>query len=313
MSELSVERVGNGPLLTPASHPSLGTNLNGPTLIRVPDWVKKPLGRYYLYFAHHQGKFIRLAYADEVRGPYTVHAPGVLPIAETPFKGHIASPELIVDHAARRIGMLYHGAGPTEPNATGHGQVMAYAESADGLAFRSERRYLAESYLRVFRRDGWWYGFSGGAYRRFSRSRSLNEPFEPGPVLEIKGEAFSAAPEGTEIDRIYRIRHVAFQLHGDRLTIYYSNVGDAPERIKRTVVELGGDWTTWKGGPVQEVLRPERSWEGAEEPLVASVGGAKHHPVNELRDPFVFEENGRCWLFYTVAGEQGIALGELRI
>jgi hypothetical protein len=28
-----------------------GKNINGPSLINVPDWVKAPLGKYYLYFA----------------------------------------------------------------------------------------------------------------------------------------------------------------------------------------------------------------------------------------------------------------------
>ncbi|NET62179.1 MAG: hypothetical protein F6K47_40550, partial [Symploca sp. SIO2E6] len=34
-----------------------GSNINGPSLIRVPEWIENPLGRYYLYFAHHQGKY----------------------------------------------------------------------------------------------------------------------------------------------------------------------------------------------------------------------------------------------------------------
>jgi hypothetical protein len=36
----------------------MGSNINGPSLIRVPDWVPDPLGRYYLYFAHHHGTYI---------------------------------------------------------------------------------------------------------------------------------------------------------------------------------------------------------------------------------------------------------------
>jgi hypothetical protein len=40
-------------------------NINWPSLIRVPDWVEDPLGRYYLYFSHHKGNHIRLAYADD--------------------------------------------------------------------------------------------------------------------------------------------------------------------------------------------------------------------------------------------------------
>jgi hypothetical protein len=38
-------------------------------VIRVPDWVENPLGAYYLYFAHHKGDHIRLAYARDPAGP----------------------------------------------------------------------------------------------------------------------------------------------------------------------------------------------------------------------------------------------------
>ena len=34
-------------------------------------------------------------------------------------------------------------------------------------------------------------------------------------------------------------------------------------------------------------------------------------PVNQLRDPAIFEEGGRIFLLYAIAGEQGIAIGEL--
>jgi hypothetical protein len=34
-------------------------------------------------------------------------------------------------------------------------------------------------------------------------------------------------------------------------------------------------------------------------------------PVNELRDPAVFELDDQLWLLYSVAGEQGIALARL--
>ena len=43
-------------------------NINGPSLIRVPTWIEHPLGRYYLYFAHHKGEYIRLSYADRLEG-----------------------------------------------------------------------------------------------------------------------------------------------------------------------------------------------------------------------------------------------------
>jgi hypothetical protein len=33
--------------------------------------------------------------------------------------------------------------------------------------------------------------------------------------------------------------------------------------------------------------------------------------VNQLRDPAVFDENGRTFLLYAVAGESGIAIAEV--
>ena len=39
-------RFTQNPLVTVDSSPSLGRNVNGPAVIRVPDWVERPLGRY---------------------------------------------------------------------------------------------------------------------------------------------------------------------------------------------------------------------------------------------------------------------------
>jgi hypothetical protein len=33
--------------------------------------------------------------------------------------------------------------------------------------------------------------------------------------------------------------------------------------------------------------------------------------VNQLRDPAIFEEDGRTYLLYAVAGESGIAIAEI--
>jgi len=68
-----------------------GANINGPCLVRVPAWVADPLGRYYCYFAHHQGASIRLAYADTLAEPWQLHPGGVFKLAELPAApGHIA-------------------------------------------------------------------------------------------------------------------------------------------------------------------------------------------------------------------------------
>ena len=65
---MQIERLPGNPILAPTPHVDarVGSNLNGPSLIRVPAWLANPLGRYYLYFAHYVGASIRLAYADQL-------------------------------------------------------------------------------------------------------------------------------------------------------------------------------------------------------------------------------------------------------
>ena len=48
------------------------SNVNGPTLIRAPDWVGERLGDYYLYCSHHKGDYRRLAHANLLNGPWAL-------------------------------------------------------------------------------------------------------------------------------------------------------------------------------------------------------------------------------------------------
>jgi hypothetical protein len=43
---IATRRFTQNPLVTVDMSVSLGNNVNGPTVIRVPDWVDHPLGRY---------------------------------------------------------------------------------------------------------------------------------------------------------------------------------------------------------------------------------------------------------------------------
>ena len=36
-------------------------------------------------------------------------------------------------------------------------------------------------------------------------------------------------------------------------------------------------------------------------------------PAKQIRDPFVFEEDGKAFLFYATCGEQGIAAAEITL
>ena len=66
---ISVRRLDNNPIIRPGMDDRMGANIQGPSMIRVPDWLPDPLGRYYLYFADHKGSYIRLASADHIEGP----------------------------------------------------------------------------------------------------------------------------------------------------------------------------------------------------------------------------------------------------
>ena len=80
----------------------MGDNINGPSLIRVPDWVEQPLGRYYLYFAHRDGRYIRRACRDDLLGPWATYRDGVLPLRDALFAGHVASTDVHVHDIGRQ-------------------------------------------------------------------------------------------------------------------------------------------------------------------------------------------------------------------
>ncbi len=310
---ITASRSPHNPIITPNSDESILGNINGPSLIRVPDWVTDPLGNYYLYFAHHQGKFIRMAYADSLLGPYTVHTPGVLQIENTDFERHIASPDVHVDDDAKTIRMFYHGAGFTGIKHANLNQNTCYAGSGDGLSFTCERVCLGPSYMRVWKWQEVWYGFGGGGGRNVWRTDDFRKSFAPGKVLEIDNEGYTPPSmiqeSKADPDTLtYRMRHVAVDLDGDNLHIYFSNVGDHPERIKRTTVNLTEDWTAWHGTTSVEVLKTETDYEGVNEPDKPSSGGGSHEPVHQVRDPFLFREGGHKYLVYSIAGEKGLGI-----
>ena len=321
LANVRAERLLDRPIIEPSLHPSIGVNIQGPSMIRVPDWIEQPLGRYYLYFADHKGRYIRLAFADNVEGPWRIHAPGSLRLEDTPFPNeppaapktlvdaaeermrtmgtriahsvldelttpHIASPDVHVDTGQRRIVMFYHGL-----EAAGQ-QLSRVAVSSDGISFRSLDEVLGRTYMRIFEYRGTRYALAmpGQFYRA---ARPLGG-FEEGPCR------FNA-----------NMRHAAVLVRGDTLHVFWTQVGHAPERILLSSVDLRGDWMLWKESDAVEVLRPERPWEGADTPLEPSFRSVAYGMVNQLRDPAVYLEGERIYLLYAVAGESGIAIARV--
>lgn len=293
------QRFATNPLLTVAQYPQLEDNINGPSVIETPAWLPNPLGRYYMYFAHHQGRSIRLAYADDLRGPWQLYEPGTLQLEETPCSGHIASPDVHVNEDRQSIEMYYHGPilSPQEWEQDDlthrfpylYGQRTLLARSADGVNFDSGTRILGPSYWRYFRfrQAGYALAMPGILYRQIGQDP---EEFQEGPCL--------FGPE---------CRHFAVDVCHEELTVYFSRAGDLPERILGTRLDTRDQWLHWTAGPLVEVLCPAAAYEGANEPLVASARGAIHEPAHQLRDPCILRQGDDVWLFYAIAGEQGIA------
>ncbi len=319
-SPVSVVRLLDRPIISPDLDKSIGPNIQGPSLIRVPDWAPGRLGKYYQYFADHKGRYIRLAYADDLLGPWHIHAPGSLQLGGSflltePPQGpadelaklraegrranfshdafteattpHIASPDVHVDEANRRIIMYYHGL-----NGLGE-QVTRAATSADGIRFAARPEILGKTYFRTFTHGDYIYAMAMRG--QFYRSKNALSGFEEGPLL------FNP-----------NMRHAAFLKRGSTLLVFWTQVGTAPEAIQLSTIDLSGDWTTWKDTAPIEVLRPERVWEGSDAPRRPSLRSTAYGHVNQLRDPAVFEENGRMFLLYAVAGESGIGIAELK-
>ena len=105
--------------------------------------------------------------------------------------------------------------------------------------------------------------------------------------------------------------HTGVALRGDTLHVFYSDVGNTPERILHSQIDLTPDWNDWRETEAVTVVQPETEVEGTDLPLEASVRGWSRDRVRQLRDPAIFEEDGRVYLLYSVAGEAGIAIGEL--
>jgi hypothetical protein len=319
-------RLPQNPLITTRMSPSLGDNINGPSVIRVPAWVKNPLGRYYMYFAHHMGGHLRLAYADRVAGPWRIHEPGVLPVSATAFYRpqpdppealenfytHVASPEVYVDEPRQRLVMWFHGwytngeRWPADEAAArqwarerGYAQLTQAAESTDGLSFAVNPAITRASYLRVFPHDGMFYAMARLGV--LLRSGDPLAVFEPGP------NPFAGGPYAG------RIRHVAVLKRDRTLYTFFTGIGDAPERIMMSTIDLSGPWTGWRASEPIDVLAPAAPFECTNLQVEPSAGGDVKGPVRQLRDPALFEDDGRLFLFYAYCGEQGIAAAELTL
>ena len=321
-SAISAERRSNGPIITADSDATLGPNINGPSVIEVPQWLPDPLGAFYLYFADHKGSYIRLAYADDPTGPWTVHAPGTLHLKDSHFliepppvtdaelasisaryeealgaplgnsvldditHPHIASPDVHVDHDTQQIVMYFHG---LESLANQESRV---AVSADGLNFVTDPQIIAGTYLRAFTCGGDRFALTmPGQFWRVGPGRA---DMTIGPKLFTQN-----------------MRHSALLVRGNTLFVFYSIVGQAPERIVCSTIDVSASFESWQASEPADVLRPEYPWEGSDQPVEPSLRSVAFGPVNQLRDPAILTHGKQVFVYYSLAGESGLGCAEL--
>ncbi len=320
---------GGGPLIaadmfTPSEiaglEPDALANINGPSLVRMPDWAAGRRGTFHLYFGHHKGRSIRLAYADDLAGPWRMHPDPVLALADSLFEpvdppfdpalpqpdwvaglkgdylyAHIASPDVHIDADRRRIVMFYHGL------LRDGDQQSRVAFSDDGMNFTPHTPLVGPSYLRATWLDGvmylaMWEG-------RLARARDWTGPLDLAPH-EILPPHLTGGPER-------QIRHGHILAYEGRLQMTFSRIGDAPEALLHCEIMPADSWTDWRFGPVRELLRPTPGWEGGDLPAQPSEMGTVMDRMNELRDPALFLDHGQVYLAYCGGGESGIGIARV--
>ena len=252
------------------------------------------------------GAFIRFAYSDSPKGPWTVNNKNVLrredlidisryksgeikkPLRK---KQHIASPDVLIDHENKKIVMYFHG------SYKGHNTGAAVSE--DGLNWKDKDIDLGAPYLRVFKHNESYYGVSQGSRQsKSTRFIKLNGMFEVSENHSIPNTNW---------------RHHALLKKNKDLLVFYSRYNDAPGRIQASIIDLSNsDFKQWEiPSSIIEVLKPEHAYEGSKYPVKPSGSGRKN--LNEVRDPYILDDEGRIFLYYSVKGEMGIAVAELTI
>lgn len=283
-----VKRFSINPLITPSDF--IGTNINGPSIIKTPVWIVNPLGRYYMYFAAHKGKFIRLAYSDSIDGEWTVFGGETLKNEDAFFTEHIASPDVHIDEENKKIVMFFHG-----KDSGVSGQFTRIAVSDDGINFTANSANRTTHYWRGFFWNGHYYGMNMDG--NIFRSDSLLGEYEKGPNIFAPLNVIQ--------------RHMAVYLKNDKLYIFFSIKETTPEHIVVSTLDLTEDWKSWRLTDYKTVILPETEYEGADLPIERSEGGQILVRARQLRDPAIYTEDGRIYLFYSIAGESGIAGAEI--
>lgn len=199
-----------------------------------------------------------------------------------------------------------------QPNHNkGNQQPTILYDSQDGVSWRLNERFLTHWNLFYFTTPvylrGFFYVLSRVNNERgiiLCRSVSIEGPFEEGPVVA------------------HGLRHLDVHLVGEVMYVFFSMIGDRPERILLATIDtsLDLDWNDWKLLPGPKILMPKHSYEHGDEALQRTHEGPGRHR-HEVRDPRFLpdERKGKSTkilsglLFYVVQGERGISVARVDI
>jgi hypothetical protein len=98
-------------------------------------------------------------------------------------------------------------------------QVTRVATSPNGIDFDAQPEILGRPYMRAFEHDGMTYALAMPG--QFYRSKDRMHGFEPGPTL------FNP-----------HMRHSAVMTRGGELWVFWTGVGETPERIPLSRIDL---------------------------------------------------------------------------
>ena len=277
------------------------SNICNPCLIEVPDWCDHKIGKYYLYYADHKGKYIKLAYSDNLYGNWKVKNEGVLNIDKfSDAINHIASPEIFIDNLNKEIILYTHS-----HSKSNQGQWTYASKSSDALNFEVVNNIpLAPFYFRIFKYNNYFYGITKGG--GLWKSKNLFNKFEQRQNLFYRNRSLE-----TLHNYDGAIRHLCIIIENNTLIIFYSKIGDKPEKIYFSQLDLKIQDKNWFFDFEEELLRPKFNFEGADIKLKKSEPGDATEPENALRDPHVAKILNNYVLTYCVKGEFGIAIAEL--
>ena len=227
--------------------------------------------KWIMYFAHHNGNGIRVAESDDLTKNWTVKNYTIIDINKIPGNGHIASPEVIIKE--NKLELFYH--------CCYRGLQCTFKSiTHNGIDWEYEKEIQGLFYFRVINEEYAIakYNNDGGIWYKKENDKFI----EKGRLLP-------------------RMRHCCY--HNNKL--YWSEIGDMPEVIYRGDLNIC-DFTI-KNKEI--IIVPSEDYEITSKLAPSTLGPAVG--VTEVRDPYVIKENEKTYIYYTVRGEEGIAIAEI--